>query len=68
MIYYAETKALTIEHKLNNDGKQEELKDDGVTNFRKYKLNVLQSESDRNCNKKARSIRPDLTLQLTFAS
>ena len=44
------------------------LNDDGVTNFRKYKLNVLQSESDRNCNKKARSIRPDLTLQLTFAS
>ena len=41
---------------------------DGVTNFRKYKLNVLQSESDRNCDKKARSIRPDLTLQLTFAS
>ena len=44
------------------------LNDDGVTNFRKYKLNVLQSESDRNCNKKATSIRPDLTLQLTFAS
>lgn len=41
------------------------LNDDGVTNFRKYKLNVLQSESDRNCNKKARS---DLTLQLTLAS
>lgn len=44
------------------------LNDDGVTNFRKHKLNVLQSESDRNCNKKARSIRLDLTLQLTFAS